>query len=463
MKSRFFVPVIVLVTMMTLVSAWNVYSYPWFARRLVDSCNKCHVSFPKTNDYGWYVKSTGYELPQMDYTGLEESPVKRFLRYLPAAMRFKMDAINSNPSDIEGDINFREVQLISGGSILNNRVSWWFHKHLVEDNNFVSLLDGTPHEMWAQYNIRFGKSNVNRLGIRYGMAELPLRFSPSKTKISEVGYAIYTAMMGSNSFTLSTPQYGIMLNGLRLGGASFNEVKSNISLALVNGQGDFKSNKFNQFFGRVGTTVVKNTMVGAFTYIGSLDLPMAMETDGHGEGHGDEHGEEPGTEHSDESSTTDNNFFRVGMDFDMVLSPKINLYGLALYGKDSNPAGLEIADSGNFYGGFLGLDFTPNERFMLSWRYDAVRFNSVPEVGHNDEHGDGSEDMHMDEGGDDHSEGEGNVHMHGEMVMSNTDCMVFGLQLLPIPKFYQLRLTAEYRMGINGLDNLLIAGLQFAL
>ena len=68
----------------------DVYSYPWFARRLVDNCNKCHNAFPKNNDYGQYVKATGYELPEISYEGLEESPIRSAgpLKYVHADAPF---------------------------------------------------------------------------------------------------------------------------------------------------------------------------------------------------------------------------------------------------------------------------------------------------------------------------------------------------------------------------------------
>ncbi|MFQ5637568.1 MAG: hypothetical protein ACE5IR_06185 [bacterium] len=456
MKHKLFILSIAVMALFILQSTSDVSAYPWFARRLVDNCNKCHVSFPKTNDYGWYVKATGYELPEMDYTGLEESPVKRFLRYLPMAVRFKVDAMNSNPSEMEGDLNIRAAQLISGGSILNNRVSWWFHKHLMENNEFEKLFSGVPHEMWGQYNFRFGKSDATRVSVRYGMSELPLRFSPSKTDISEVGYAIYNAMLGENAIMLGMPQYGAVLKGVKLGGDSYNQVRSTFDLALVNGTGDFSSYDFTQVFARVGTTV-GSTMFGAFTYLGSKDLPMSMQMDGHAD-EGDHHAEEgdmPADEHTDAVMTVGNNYLRVGLDFDLNVTPMFNIYGLGLYGRDSNPLGLEMGASGHYYGGFLGMDYSPTERFMITWRYDAVRFGNLPAMAH-DEHADEG-DAHSDE----HAGGGG--HMHGEMVTSNADAMVFGANfLLPLPN-YQVRLTSEYLLGFRGLSDKLIIGLQFAL
>jgi hypothetical protein len=159
--------------------------------------------------------------------------------------------------------------------------------------------------------------------------------------------------------------------------------------------------------------------------------------------------------------TVGDNYFRLGFDFDLNVTPMFNIYGLGLYGRNSNPLGLEIGASGHYYGGFLGIDYCPTERFMLTWRYDAVRFGSLPEMAH-EEHAEEGE--HVDEGdghADEHATGGG--HMHGEMVTSNADAMVFGANfLLPIPN-YQLRLTSEYRLGFRGLSDKLIIGLQFAL
>ena len=48
---------------------------------------------------------------------------------------------------------------------------------------------------------------------------------------------------------------------------------------------------------------------------------------------------------------------------------------------------------------------------------------------------------------------------HGEIVRSNTDALVFGLNYLLA---WQIRLTTEYRKAFNGLEDKLIVGLQFA-
>lgn len=450
MKHRMLAVGFVIVGLLVLNSTRDAYAYPWFARRLVDNCNKCHVAFPKTNDYGKFVKATGYELPSIEYTGLEEAPLKRFLRYFPVAVRFKVDAVNSDPDKIERDFNVRAAQLLSGGSILDNRVSWWFHKHIIEDNEFIDLFSGLPHEMWGQYNLKFGKNDAKRVSVRYGMSELPLHFSPAKTDLSEMEYAVYNAMLGQSPVMLSTPQYGAVLKGLKLGGESYNKIQSTFDLAFVNGLGDFSSHEFTKVFGRLGTTFGK-TMLSAFAYLGSNNIPAAADPDADPEEGGHELG------HASEPATVTDNFLRLGADFDLNVTPMFNIYGLALYGRDSNPLGMATSTSGNYYGGFLGLNYNPTERFMISMRYDGVRFGDLPEMGH-DEH---AEEGGHEEGGE-HGDEPGGGHMHGEMVTSDTDAMVFGLNfLLPVPND-QLRLTTELRLGFRGQSDKVIAGFHFA-
>ena len=102
----------------------------------------------------------------------------------------------------------------------------------------------------------------------------------------------------------------------------------------------------------------------------------------------------------------------------------------------------------------MGADFSVTERLILSARYDAVRFrdNERP----HDEH---AEPEHQEEAAPAHVDDLEAGHGHGEIVRSNTDALVFGLNYLLT---WQIRLTTEYRKAFNGLENKLIVGLQFA-
>jgi hypothetical protein len=306
-------------------------------------------------------------------------------------------------------------------------VSWWLHTHVVEDNEFVNPFDNVPHELWGQYNLSF-TNGATRVGLRGGMSELPLWFAPSKTKLTEISYAVYDAMVGDNDFMLSRPQFGVAVSGSGLNDMG-NDLTYSWSLAAVNGEGDFSNARFTQIFGRF-TKTFANLSFGTFGYVGSQEIHEEAAVG--------------------ELVSTDQ-FFRLGLDLEADIGP-FNVYALGIYGRNSNPSATPGVGAQSYFGGFVGADLSVTERFIVSARYDGVEFSAESEA---------------DLGGDGHAHGEdpaghadGGGHLHGEMVTEDTDTMVFGMNYVLT---WQVRLTTEYRRGFSGLGNKWIAGLQFAL
>ena len=145
-------------------------------------------------------------------------------------------------------------------------------------------------------------------------------------------------------------------------------------------------------------------------------MAVADEYGGEQGEEGGEHGEEPMEQ--DMGMMMENSYYRLGLDFTCSIAPNANFYALALYGRDSNPLAFAESQAGRFFGGFAGLDILMNERLMLQFRYDGVRFDS-PIV---EQHEDSMDDM-------DH-EGEGG-HLHGALVTADMDDIVLGLHFIP--------------------------------
>ena len=146
----------------------------YFARRLVTGCNTCHVAFPKLNTYGRLVKNMGYELPELDLNELHEPALKKVTRYIPLAFRGVLDLTNGDPNDLNGQFNVRALQMLSraGGTAWGNRLSWWAHTHIVEENEFVnpwtrkaSADDGGKAEL-AENVDEHGLGKLDRRGIQ---------------------------------------------------------------------------------------------------------------------------------------------------------------------------------------------------------------------------------------------------------------------------------------------------------
>ena len=141
----------------------------------------------------------------------------------------------------------------------------------------------------------------------------------------------------------------------------------------------------------------------------------------------------------------ENSFYRLGLDFTYSIAPNANFYALALYGRDRNPLAFAESQAGSFFGGFAGLDYFMNERLMLQFRYDGVRFDGPTVEQHDDEMGEENEDS-MDDM--DH-EGEGG-HGHGALVTADMDDIVLGLHFIPFKQFERLKLVTEYKFGLKG-------------
>ena len=425
----------------------------YFARRLVTGCNTCHVAFPKLNTYGRLVKNMGYQLPELDLSQLHEPALKKVTRYIPLSFRGVLDLANGDPNDLNAQLDVRALQMLSGGTAWGNRLSWWAHTHIVEENEFVNPFTNTPHELWAQYNLSFG-AEQNRLSFRGGMSELPLWFAPSKTKLSEIPYAIYDAAVGESVFTLSTPQYGFLVQGARLDDLG-NDLDFSYAVAAVTGEQSFDSQRFTHVFSRF-TKTMSGVNFGLFGYTGSQDFQVHQDEHAEEEQAEEEHAEETHDEHGAEEPTSlsvHDRLYRVGFDIDADIG-RLNVFGLGLYGRNSNPGPDQSLGSRSYYGGFVGADFSVTERLILSTRFDAVRFRDNEQP--HDEH---AEPEHQEEAAPAHDDDLEAGHLHGEIVRSNTDALVFGLNYLLA---WQVRLTTEYRKAFNGLEDKLIVGLQFA-
>jgi hypothetical protein len=396
----------------------------YFARRLVAECNTCHVAIPKLNTYGRLVKNMGYQLPELDLSQLHEPALKKATRYIPLSFRGVFDLANGDPNDLSAQFDVRALQMLSGGTAWGNRLSWWAHTHIVEDDDFVNPFTNTPHELWAQYNVSFGAER-NRLSLRGGMSKLPLWFAPSKTKLSEIPYAIYDAAVGESAFTLSTPQYGFLVQGARLNDLG-NDLDISYAVAAVTGEPSFDSQRFTHVFSRF-TRTIPGASFGLFGYAGSQDFPAHQDEDVEEKHAEEEHAEEADEEHGEEehaSLSVNDRLYRVGFDIDANIG-RLNVVGLGLYGRNSNPGPDQSLGSRSYYGGFVGADFSATERLILSTRFDTVRFRDNEQP--HDEH---AEQEHDEEAGPASGDQMEAGHAHGEIVRSNTDALIFGLNYL---------------------------------
>ncbi|MFQ6607655.1 MAG: hypothetical protein ACE5EE_03850 [Fidelibacterota bacterium] len=417
-----------------------IFAYPGFGKKinpvLTQSCNQCHVAFPKLRLYGRTIREIGYQVPVAEVE--DESLIKSIYRSVPIGVRGKIYLAHTDNGKPRLDL----LQLLSSGTVFNNKVSWWYHKHLydvegdkdnkvIDSDKFVPLNEGQPHELWFQYNYS------TAINFRAGMFELPFWLSPIKTKIGESEYLCHEATGNPDmTGTLASPQFGLAINGYlgkRTTEDDWGEEEEenfiegyNYAFAVTNGKAEFpkgfdflsdsegSSMDLNTFFGRV---TKKNSWyaVGIWALTGKSKI---VHEDDHDTGDMDMHGE----------TTANQRYYRLGTDFDLYIrGDDVNLYGDFVYGNDVNR---------DFIGWLLGYDNLVLPKLLGLIRWTGVSFLN----------GDNPSEIHNEhEGEDDHTEGGG--HVHGAMIMDNASSLSAGIFYLI---YNNIRLGFEYEYQLYG-------------
>ncbi|MEO8501696.1 MAG: hypothetical protein ABI565_12325 [Vicinamibacteria bacterium] len=309
--------------------ATDVFAVPAFARRYEVQCTFCHQIFPKLNRMGERFKERGFRLENEDkFEGsawINSAPVSGRIegtRYLPEGR--------------DGS-NVGYLKVLSAGN-LGGKVSYWVDDAWVRAGGETTHIK--PDNAWMRADLK----PLGKLYAKAGRFELDLPFTQTRTP-HLLPYPIYGTNTG-----LETDSIGAFQEGLELGGefgtthlsAAVVKGRNNqgvVDLAKASGIGDpnrFDANLFLRASRRLATS-----RFGAFAYIGRNDLVARLNATRVG--------------------VAKDKIFRIGVDGNVRVS-KLHLYGVALYGSNSNsllslaqPTG--TGQSQGFAGGFLSADY----------------------------------------------------------------------------------------------------------
>lgn len=460
---------------LSIFSLQMLWAYPGFGKKinpeLTESCSQCHVAFPKLRLYGRTTREIGYNVPVTKSD--DESWIKSIYRAIPIGFRGKLDLADSN----NGKSMLSLVQILSSGTMLNNKVTWWYHKHLydtegdldsktIDADKFVPFNEGQPHEFWFQYNY---STAVN---LRFGMFELPFWFSPVKTRVGESDYLYYGASGNPDmTGTLAGPQFGFALNGYLGKGSSEDDWGAetednyaegyNYAFAMTNGKGVFP-NGFDFLADADGPDMAINTFYGRFTKkeaayaagLWALTGKVEVTAAGH-----------------DMDAETEM-YYRLGSDLDLFLrGDDINLYGSFVYGKDVNR---------DFVGGLVGYEHLLRPKILGQVRWDGVFFISGEITPEEDDDGHGGHKVYTQENktgssasvraktGDafNQTSEDAGGHAHGAMIMDDASSISAGIFYLPLSNVrigleYVYQLNGDIGKDINGRGGMGIFQIQF--
>jgi hypothetical protein len=322
-----------------LAAADTASAIPAFARRYGVECHFCHDGYPKLNANGQRFKERGFRMAQE-----EKFDVNEWAKTVPLSVR-----ASGNHTFIQDNdgVTFAFFKGISAGS-LGSRLSYW-----VDDGLFwQDLPDGTPEGTDSFTHTKpdnaWGRLEVvenGKLYLKGGRFELDLPFTQARTP-QLFGYDIYTANTGEEFDAIGLYQEGLEVGGNLPGDARW-------SAAVVKGRNAPGASELNEDAGKFDANLylraskrIARNRVGAFAYFGRNKLPV------------------------DSARVIEDDLLRLGADAD-VRAGKLNVYGLVMYGRNSDAFGVDLAQS--FTGGFVQGDFELRDDVQLTLRVNAVR------------------------------------------------------------------------------------------
>jgi len=401
--------------------AWYVFvsvprasAIPAFARKYQTSCSTCHNNFPELNDFGEAFKKNGFKFPKDDESFVKEPPLllgapaykKVFPKQIypglipgtiPIGLRYSgFAAYNSKQplalgfvprSDLFIPNTFTMIAAASFGPTL----SFWVDNDISSggSNAAAGLGDGYLKVNDIGHYIGLPKDTLN---VRFGQFEMDLPFTQARS-INLTGYDVYsqastvgTLVPGTtnNPLLFGAPQRGIEIGGYPNDGNfswSFSVFNGNNNSPAVRNSKDIYvrvSKRFNlerdanvrkevQAAGLTGPRDHTSIRFGAFYYYGrnALNVGCTAAT------------AVTATCPVPGLGTIHEPFYRTGGDVRFKYR-KFQLYGLGMYGHDTNlvpneaGTGFDRVAPVTFTGGFA-----ESEYWIYPWLIGLMRYDFV--------------------------------------------------------------------------------------
>jgi hypothetical protein len=243
-----------------VLASYTTQAIPAFARKYNMTCKTCHAPFPKLKAYGEEFAGNGFVLKDQDaprYFVETGDDKLSLIRDLPLAVRVDGYATynteQSKLSDFKTPFIFK---LLSGGSIFKD-VSYYVY-YILEDGEAGKLEDAF---------LMFGNLFGSGIDFSIGQFQVSDPLFKRELRLTLADYDIYKVKVGE-SYTNLTYDRGIMLSyGFETG--------TDLTLEVVNGNGiggiengNFDSDKYKNYMGRISQDVGEHFRIGGFGYLG---------------------------------------------------------------------------------------------------------------------------------------------------------------------------------------------------
>ncbi len=327
--------------------AADALAIPAFARRYEVACSFCHQVFPKLNRMGERFKERGFRLETEDnFDG------SVWLNSVPISGRIQGTRYMAKRGR---RTNVGYLKAISAGN-LGSKISYWADDAWLRVEGDSDTLHVKPDNAWLRFDIK----EAGKFYAKVGRFELDLPVTQARTP-HLLPYAVYGLNTGLESDSIGAYQEGIELGGAfgttHLSAAVVKGRNSSAVKELAEASGVGDPDKFDaNLFLRASKRMAKSRL-GAFAYIGRNELVARLN--------------------STRVGVAKNNLLRLGVDGNAWFD-KLNVYGVAMYGRNSNSVLTLASPTGtretlDVAGGFLALDYHLREAVALTARVQTER------------------------------------------------------------------------------------------
>lgn len=340
---------------------------PVFARQYEISCLVCHDAFPRLNEFGEAFAADNFRLPQWRETMLDTGDEQLALpKYLPLAIRAQsyvqwrdaeqVDlATGATLNDASTDFQAPYLIKLLSSAPLSENISYYFYAIFAEKGgNGETVVE----DAWLQYADVAGTGVAAQLG-QFQISDLMF---PREIRLTFQDYYAYRAAG-------LTYDRGLLLSGeageleWAAGAVNGNGIEQNFD---INGPGFRRPDKMfdndsgKNLFGRVGTAMGE-VDAGLFVLSGEQRRATGFA----------------GTLNSD----SDSDKTILGVDLTGDLNPNVHWFGQLLWNSWDDFLVAESSQDYDWFGGFVGVNYIPNQRWAFSVLHNYADANDFEDTG----------------------------------------------------------------------------------
>ncbi|SHE81246.1 hypothetical protein SAMN04487965_0704 [Microbulbifer donghaiensis] len=354
--------IIPLVLIMLAGYSFSAQAIPEFARTYELSCSACHSAFPKLNAFGEHFAASNYKLPNWREKTLDLGDSRLALPdHVPLAIRAQayiqgrsaefIDTLSGETIDANSDFQSPYLVKLLSSAPLSEHLTYYFYGIFAEkgENGTVIIEDA-----WIRYDDVF----CTKVGFQLGQFQVSDLMFPRELRLTFQDYMVYRmANITYERGMLLDRDFGPFSLGLGLVNGNGIEESFNInSPGYRRPDRLFDNNNSKSLFGRLGAEIGPVT-VGLFGLTGKQHTatgPAGLEI-----GDGDSDIRVSGVDFSGEIAGKTSWFVQYLWNrWDDFLQP----------GPDNDFP--QQSDDYDWGGGFLGIDYIPNEKWALSALYN---------------------------------------------------------------------------------------------